>query len=71
MGFWGYAKTRLSRFTGMNPSTFYLQLKECEFRFNHRGQNFTYTLSYAPAQLVMTLALTYIAIMGRETHLLI
>jgi len=39
MGFWGYAKTRLARFTGMNPSTFYLQLKECEFRFNHRGQN--------------------------------
>ncbi len=38
-GFWGYAKTRLSRFRGMNPNTFYLHLKECEFRFNHRGQN--------------------------------
>jgi len=35
-GFWGYAKTRLVRFRGMRPSTFYLHLKECEFRFNHR-----------------------------------
>ena len=35
-GFWGYAKTRLSRFRGMAPSTFNLHLKECEFRFNHR-----------------------------------
>ena len=38
-GFWGYAKTRLFRFRGMAPSTFNLHLKECEFRFNHRGQN--------------------------------
>ena len=38
-GFWGYAKTRLSRFRGINKRTFYLHLKECEFRFNHRGQN--------------------------------
>ena len=38
-GFWGYAKTRLFRFCGMAPSTFNLHLKECEFRFNHRGQN--------------------------------
>ena len=38
-GFWGYAKTRLVRFRGMAPSTFSLHLKECEFRFNHRGQN--------------------------------
>jgi transposase-like protein len=37
--FWGYAKTRLSRFRGMRRSTFHLHLKECEFRFNHRGQN--------------------------------
>ena len=37
--FWGYAKTRLSRFRGMNKSTFHLHLKECEFRFNHRGKN--------------------------------
>ena len=38
-GFWGYAKTRLSRFRGMAPSTFNLHLKECEFRFNYRGQD--------------------------------
>jgi transposase len=38
-GFWGYAKTRLVRFRGMRPSTFYLHLKECEFRFNHRGHD--------------------------------
>jgi transposase len=37
--FWGYAKARLSRFRGMSRSTFHLHLKECEFRFNHRGQN--------------------------------
>ena len=38
-GFWGYAKTRLNRFRGMAPSTFNLHLKECEIRFNHRGQD--------------------------------
>ena len=38
-GFWGHAKTRLVRFRGMSPSTFNLHLKECEFRFNHRGQD--------------------------------
>jgi len=38
-GFWGYAKTRLTRARGMSPSTFYLHLKECEFRFNYRSQN--------------------------------
>ena len=34
--FWGLAKVRLSKFRGMNKDTFYLHLKECEFRFNHR-----------------------------------
>jgi transposase-like protein len=38
-GFWGLAKTRLVKFKGMSPSTFYLHLKECEFRFNHRDQD--------------------------------
>lgn len=38
-GFWGFAKTRLFRFKGMHQSTFYLHLKECEFRFNCRNQN--------------------------------
>lgn len=35
-GFWGYAKTRLARFRGMHPHTFWLHLKESEYRFNHR-----------------------------------
>jgi transposase len=34
--FWAIAKTRLSKFRGISKSTFYLHLKECEFRFNHR-----------------------------------
>ena len=38
-GFWGFSKTRLSRFRGMSKATFYLHLKECEFRFNYRGQD--------------------------------
>jgi transposase-like protein len=38
-GFWGYAKTRLVRFRGIPKQTFYFHLKECEFRFNHRGEN--------------------------------
>ena len=37
--FWAYAKTRLVRFRGMQKHTFYFHLKECEFRFNHRGED--------------------------------
>jgi transposase len=37
--FWGIAKMRLSKFRGLSKSTFYWHLKECEFRFNHRGKN--------------------------------
>ena len=37
--FWGIAKVRLSKFRGMNKKTFYLHLKECEFRFNYRKNN--------------------------------
>jgi transposase-like protein len=37
--FWGLAKVRLVRFRGMHKHTFYLHLKECEFRFNHRKEN--------------------------------
>ena len=35
--FWGFAKRRLSKFNGVPGHTFYLHLKETEFRFNHRG----------------------------------
>ena len=38
-GFWGLAKTRLVKFKGMHRSTFYLHLKECEWRFNHRDED--------------------------------
>ena len=37
--FWAYAKTRLNRFRGISRETFYLHLKECEFRFNYRGKD--------------------------------
>ena len=37
--FWGIAKVRLYKFRGMNKNTFYLHLKECEFRFNNRNKN--------------------------------
>lgn len=38
-GFWGFSKSRLNKFRGMNKKTFYLHLKECEFRFNYRRQD--------------------------------
>jgi transposase-like protein len=37
--FWSYAKRRLEKFHGIADSTFYLHLKECEFRFNYRDKN--------------------------------
>ena len=37
--FWGYAKRRLAKFNGVAKHTFYLHLKETEFRFNHRAVN--------------------------------
>jgi transposase len=37
--FWGYAKRRLAKFNGVRGETFYLHLKECEYRFNHRHAN--------------------------------
>ena len=35
-GFRGFVKSRLAKFRSMNKRTFYLHLKECESRFNHR-----------------------------------
>ncbi len=37
--FWSFAKRRLLKFHGVPQATFYLHLKECEFRFNCRDQN--------------------------------
>lgn len=35
--FWSFAKRRLAKFNGVSRKTFYLHLKECEFRYNHSG----------------------------------
>jgi transposase len=37
--FWGLCKVRLVRFRGIHKQKFYLHLKECEFRYNHRNEN--------------------------------
>ena len=37
--FWGFSKTRLVRFRGLRKDKFHIHLKECEFRFNHRGED--------------------------------
>jgi transposase-like protein len=37
--FWSFAKRRLMKFHGVPQSTFYLHLKESEFRFNYRNEN--------------------------------
>ena len=37
--FWSYAKRRLVKFNGVSKQTFFLHLKETEFRFNHRSEN--------------------------------
>lgn len=36
--FWSFAKRRLAKFNGVTRSTFLLHLKECEFRYNHKGR---------------------------------
>jgi transposase len=35
--FWAYAIRKLAKSYGVNDSTFYLHLNDCEFRFNLRG----------------------------------
>jgi len=37
--FWSFAKHRLQKFHGIAPHTFYVHLKECEWRFNMRHSN--------------------------------
>ena len=36
--FWSFTKRRLSQFNGLSDKTFYLHLKESEFRFNNRDK---------------------------------
>ncbi len=38
-GFWGYSKTRMSKYRGIDKKYFYLHLKECEFRYNYRNED--------------------------------
>jgi transposase-like protein len=42
--FWSYAKRRLQKFNGVPNRTFYLHLKECEYRFNNRNKNLSQLL---------------------------
>lgn len=37
--FWSYAKRRLIQFNSVPMHTFYLHMKETEFRFNHRNSD--------------------------------
>lgn len=37
--FRGIAKMRLSKYRSLSKNNFYLHLKECEFRFNHRTED--------------------------------
>jgi len=37
--FWSFTKRRLAKFNGLSDDTFYLHLKESEFRFNNRFNN--------------------------------
>lgn len=42
--FWRFAKRRLTKFNGVPEHTFYLHLKETEFRFNHKRGNLYYAI---------------------------
>ena len=42
--FWSFAKRRLAQFNGIPTRSFYLHLKETEFRFNHRNDNLYHTM---------------------------
>ncbi len=43
-GFWGLTRNRLLKFRGLNRSTLYLHIKECEFRYNNRNSDLQMTL---------------------------
>jgi len=42
--FWSFAKRRLQKFNGVPAHTFYLHLKECQWRFNQRNDNLYLTI---------------------------
>ena len=37
--FWELCKVGLAKFRGIHKHTFYLHIKECEFRYNYRDEN--------------------------------
>jgi transposase-like protein len=37
--FWSFAKFRLNKLRGIRKQKFFMHLKECEWRWNHRGEN--------------------------------
>ena len=37
--FWSFSKRRLGKFNGLKDEKFLLHLKECVFRWNHKGKN--------------------------------
>ncbi len=47
--FWGWCKNRLKKFNGIKRDSFYLHIKESEFRFNYRNDDLCAktTLSYS------------------------
>ena len=42
--FWSFARRRLQKFNGVPFHTFYLHLKECEWRFNNRNADLYHEL---------------------------
>ena len=44
-GFWPIARDWLAQYGNINPLNYPLYLKECEFRFNHRGENLASVLA--------------------------
>ena len=50
--FWGYAKTRLVKFKGMDKKMFNLHLKKCEFRFNNHKQKYLQSFAWNFNKLV-------------------
>ncbi len=44
--FWFMTKSRLSKFRGLNRSTAWLHVKECEFRYNYRAEDLFKLLTY-------------------------
>ena len=63
--FWGLCKVRLAKFRGVHKHTFYLHIKECEFRYNYRNQNlYLFLLKKLRKNNLTYLELIFIYILG-------